>query len=581
MSKTECFVIDCEKKTMPYWIEQLELVSAIKTDISFPVRILTPEEKKIVRQRFNIISNILPVITDSKLRNFEIEKSSIDFNITKQTVRKYLCLYLVYQDINCFAPDIKKERELTKDEKNIRWALNKFFYTTDKNTLKTAYRLMLKNKYCDSEGDLFQEYPSFYQFRYFYRKTKNIQNYYISRNGLKNYQRNNRPLLGDGVQNFVGNIGTYMLDATVCDIYLINEEGGIVGRPILTVSVDAYSELCTGYSLSWEGGVYSLRNLVLNIVSNKKSHCQQYGICISEEEWPCSQLGGRLMTDMGQEYVSDCFAQLSELGISITNIQPYRPDLKSCVEKFFDCIQGYYKPYLKGKGVIESDFQERGVHDYRLDACLTMNDFTKIILRAIMYYNSQKILENFQYSEEMIESGIKPYSNSIWNWGINQVGANLIEVEKEQVVLTLLPRTIGQFTKYGLKVNKMRYSHDNYTQQFLSEKKNVTVAYNPDDVSFVWLIEKNGTYIKFELIESRYAGITLEKVQELKKKQNDFLNSFQKERLQAEINLAKHIQVIANNANKQNRTLNGIRENRKNEQMRTHIDFVKEVNINE
>ena len=61
-----------------------------------------------------------------------------------------------------------------------------------------------------------------------------------------------------------------MLDATVCDIYLCDESGLVVGRPILTAAVDAYSSLCVGYSLTWEGGVYSLRNLLLNIMTDKQ-----------------------------------------------------------------------------------------------------------------------------------------------------------------------------------------------------------------------------------------------------------------------------------------------------------------------
>ena len=72
-------------------------------------------------------------------------------------------------------------------------------------------------------------------------------------------QRDKRSLLGDGIQEYASVVGVGMLDATVCDIYLVNDAGGIVGRPILTACVDAYSGLCCGYSLSWEGGVYSLR----------------------------------------------------------------------------------------------------------------------------------------------------------------------------------------------------------------------------------------------------------------------------------------------------------------------------------
>ena len=45
----------------------------------------------------------------------------------------------------------------------MRWALNKFFYTTKKQSLMTAYTMMLKEKYCDAMGVLGEEYPSFYQ----------------------------------------------------------------------------------------------------------------------------------------------------------------------------------------------------------------------------------------------------------------------------------------------------------------------------------------------------------------------------------------------------------------------------------
>ena len=103
-----------------------------------------------------------------------------------------------------------------------------------------------------------------------------LQNYYISRGGIKNYQRNNRPLLGDGVQAFAHSVGFAMLDSTICDIYLINDSGGLVGRPILTACIDGYSGLCCGYSLSWEGGVYSLRSLMLNVITDKKEWCRKW-----------------------------------------------------------------------------------------------------------------------------------------------------------------------------------------------------------------------------------------------------------------------------------------------------------------
>ena len=222
---------------------------------------------------------------------------------------------------------------------------------------------MLKEKYSDSMGDLYEHYPTFNQFRYYYQKNRKMQTYYISRNGLKNYQRNNRPLLGNGVQEFAPSIGVVMLDSTICDIYLVDEAGNRIGRPLLAACIDAYSGLCCGYVLSWEGGVYSLRGLMANVIYDKVALCKRHGISITKESWNCNRLPATLVTDMGSEYKSANFEQIAELGVTVINLPPYRPELKGSVEKFFDLIQSYYKPYLKGKGVIEPDYQERGAHD--------------------------------------------------------------------------------------------------------------------------------------------------------------------------------------------------------------------------
>lgn len=584
----EILVIDCIKKTMPVWmgIEKLddfteEEGSCRSGETDFDsLEDYSPDVRKIIYQRYNIISAILPFVADESMRSEMVARMAEEHGISKQSVRKYLCEYLSSQDIRSLAPQERNtDRALTQDEKNMRKALNKYYYTTKKRTLKSAYTMMLREFYCGGEGKLLNVYPSFYQFRYFFRKYNSKQTEFISRNGLSYYQRNQRPLTGDGVQTFAPHVGVGMLDATTLDIYLINEAGGIVGRPILTACVDAYSGLCCGYSLSWEGGVYSLRNLMLNMISDKVEHCRSFGIEINRQDWNCNRLLGKLVTDMGSEYKSSNFEQITDLGVQIINLPSYRPELKSKVEKFFDCIQGYYKNQLKGKGVVEPDFQERGVHDYRKDACLTMADFEKIIIHCILFYNCNRVLENFPYTEEMLAMEIKPYANEIWNYGYGQDGCSLITVDKEQLILTLLPRATGRFTRFGLSVNGMHYHNKLFREQYLNGKE-CTVAYNPDNVCQIWLIE-NGSYIPFELIESRFRDKDLTEVQTMKQRQRDLIRQETENRTQAEIDLAVHISAVAGAFGGQKKpSIKSIRANREKEQKRLHKDFGKEVAVN-
>lgn len=578
VTETKAFVINCNKSSMPKWvdIDSLSCFSVCSKGFSLPdINDMELSRRKCAYERFTMISQVLPFVTDKERRSAIISQTAADKEVSRQTLCNYLWLYLVYQNISALAPKNKDiQKELSSDEKNIRWALNTYYYTRHQNTLNTVYTLMLKEKYCDENGVLIEKHPSFYQFRYFYRQHKKLQNYYISRSGIKSYQRNNRPLLGDGVQSFAHSIGFGLLDSTVCDIYLVNDSGYIVGRPILTACVDGYSSLCCGYSLSWEGGIYSLRSLMTNIIADKTALCKKHGIDIAPDDWNCDKLPATLITDMGKEYASTNFEQITDLGVTVINLPPYRPELKGVVEKFFDIVQNLYKPHLKGKGVINPDFQERGARDYRKEACLTMAEFEKIILKCILYYNTKRIIENFPYTEDMLSKGVKPYANCIWNYGVNQAGTNLIQTDYDTLILTLLPRTGGKFTRKGLISNSLRYKNDNYTERYL-KGGTCTVAYNPDDVTTVWLYE-NQNYTEFSLIEHRFQGESLSVVEDIKERQKALIITERISAQQASIDLISDISVIADTVAIQgNTSIKGIRNNRKREQAKTHIDYVR------
>lgn len=568
--------IDCTRKTMPKFYPSSFFEAGEKLDhlsCDFPgIEDLSPAHRKIAQERYTMIAGAVSVVDDIPRRNLMIEKSAEQFGMSKQSIRSFLCLYLVYQDMAVLAPKLSKEKELTQDQKNMRWALNKFFYTRNQNSLPTAYAMMLKEKYCDGEGKLLDEYPSFNQFRYFYRKTRKLESYYISRNGIKNYQRNNRPLLGDGVQEFSPSIGTAMLDGTVCDIYLVNDKGQLVGRPVLVVACDANTSMCLGYSLLWEGGTYSLQTLMLNILEDKAALCERMGISITPEQWPVHQLPGIMITDGGSEYKGQTFEQIAELGVTLINLPAYRPDLKGPVEKLFDLVQSSYKDILKGKGIIMPDFQERGAHDYRKDAALTMREFEKIVVRCIVHYNCERVVQNYPYTPKMLADSVPPYANSIWNWKKHETEANLIDVSIKDLVLTLLPRTKGKYTKQGLKVNGLRYCSDGYKEQFLRGGE-AWVTYNPDNCNKVWIKEKNGSFTEFCLIENRFSDMSLDTAMNAKKQQRRLVKDAIRDSYQAKINLMSFVETVASSNIVGDVKIKGTRNTRTMEKKRRHKDI--------
>ncbi len=261
-------VMNCTHPCMPKWLSRSELdgfAFCAEKDlyettgiVLCDVEALDAPTRRAAYERYTVIAGILPYITDESRRTEAIHLAVERFDRTDMTVRKYLYLYLAFDSVSVLAPKpTATEQELTQMEKVMRWGLNKFYYTAKKHSLRQSYTLLLKEKFCDETGQLKESYPTFSQYRYFYyAKYRDIRKQSISRDGLKEYQKNVRPLLGDGVHAFAPAVGVGMCDATILDIYLIDEEGNVVGRPMLTACLDAYSRLLMGYTLSWEGGAY-------------------------------------------------------------------------------------------------------------------------------------------------------------------------------------------------------------------------------------------------------------------------------------------------------------------------------------
>lgn len=116
----------------------------------------------IANQRFTMIADILPVIDDEKVRGKAITRIATEYGVSKPTIRRYLKLY---QENGKEGLKPKKADAVSKGttngfEKDIRWGLNKFYYTTAKRSLKDAYRMLLEARFY-KDGKLADAFPSF------------------------------------------------------------------------------------------------------------------------------------------------------------------------------------------------------------------------------------------------------------------------------------------------------------------------------------------------------------------------------------------------------------------------------------
>ena len=512
---------------------------------------------KAVAERMEVIRPLLEdevYITSKKKRNEMASQLEKQYGVTKRTI-----LSLFYKYLGLGTPsrgkggsDDDKPRE-SKYAKEFDYAIRKYYFNAKKNSLATTYSLMLGELFTKPDGSLMDEHPTKSQFRDFYYDNgyREMPEKQISREGLTHYQRNSRPKLGNQ-RLWAERIGaTFQVDATIADIYLRDElTGAVMGRPTLYLAVDSLSGLITGIHITMdELGEEAVMALLWNIVRDKVAYCQEYGIDITPEQWPCfGAMPRTIVVDRGKEFASSRMDELCiKYGLTIQRLKPFRPDNKGMVEKTFDLLQSSYKSFLRGKGVIEPDAMERWAIEYSEQATLSLREYTEIVLNCVIYLNSARVLQNLP----LTLADADPTPAGVWRWCEQTGNSDMLPVDIEEVRIRLLPRATGYITKYGLEYNKIRYFNSAYKRRFyeagLNGKEKVTVAYDNDSVDCVYLYE-NDQFVRFDLaLSSKDAsGRDWDEIESSRKETKSKVNALKEEEKVAKIELQQKIKRIAN-----------------------------------
>jgi hypothetical protein len=164
---------------------------------------------------------------------------------------------------------------------------------------------------------------------------------------------------------------------------------------------------------------------------------------------------------------------------------------------------------------------------------------------------------------------VKPTRLELFKHELESHRDAFIDVDERLLQLTLLPRQIARFTRKGLIVNGLRYRALNHKEDFLNGGE-VTVAYDPTNVSQIWLIA-NYEYHPFELIEKDYSGQDTESVKRDKQNMKSRKKSFQEMSLQSQLDLLANIDTNIYGTKQANQNIKNIRKNRQKERNRIRM----------
>jgi hypothetical protein len=366
------------------------------------------------------------------------------------------------------------------------------------------------------------ELPTYPQFYYHYRKEQNLRKTITARAGELGFATKHRSVLGSSTQQAIGPGSIYQIDATIADVYLVSSYNRewIIGRPILYYVVDVLTRMIVGLYIcldgpNWVGAMMALANTMMD----KVAFCAEYGITLAEEDWPCRALPENILGDNSEMKSYNSDQVIASLDISILNTAPYRADLKGIVEQTFRLANIKTIEWIPG--AVRK--REPGEKDYRLDATLTLYEFTQLMIYTVLEHNEHP-MDWYERDPFMIQDNVQPIPREIWRWGMVHRFGHLREESAKKVILGLMPKDEATVTYRGIRFKGMFYGCDYamHNQWFEKARRDgnwtISVAYDPRNVNSIYYYDRNGDIFDVcNLLEreGRYKDRRLEEVLDL------------------------------------------------------------------
>jgi hypothetical protein len=485
--------------------------------------------------------------------------------------------------------EITQGINVTEDIKRLfEVSINRFYRKKEKLTLTETYNLMLREFFSDKyyeDGQVQYKVweksriPTYNQFYYWFKKSENIEKDISFRISDKEFNLKHRPILSNSTIETDGPGTRFQIDATIADIYLVSSlnRNRVIGRPIVYAIIDVYSRLITGIYVGLEGPSWLGAMMALdNMIADKVEFCRKYEVEITEKQWPSHYLPEIIIADRGEFEGYSVENLINNLNMKIENTSPYRGDLKGIVERNFRTTNEKIKH--KTPGAIQKEYRERGDRDYRLDATLTLKEFTQIYIKMVLHHN-HIIKVDYPLDKEMISDELTPTPINLWNWGIESKKGRLRVIDRDIMRLNILPKGKASVSRAGFKFKDLYYSSKKAVedQVFINPKHRwIEIVYDPRNMNQVYIPYKDGKdYEVCYLLEKsrQYKDCYFEEIifqQELKRELIEMESSQQ---TQLNIDLDKEIEDIIKGAKEEkdrtitetiskSKKLKGIKENR-------------------
>ncbi|MBD3797196.1 MAG: DDE-type integrase/transposase/recombinase [Epsilonproteobacteria bacterium] len=306
------------------------------------------------------------------------------------------------------------------------------------------------------------------------------------------------------------------IDHTKMDVIIVDEETRRpIGRPFITLAIDVYSRMITGYHMSLDApSGLSVAMCVANSILPKNEWLMKMGI---ESNWDVWGFMDTLHADNGADFRAEALTEACR--IHEINLQ-WRPVNKTNYGGHIERLIGtLMKAIHTIPGTTFSNIRERLDYDSEGNASMTFHELELWLVTFIT-----KIYHKQKHST----LGMSPEAK--WEEGVfgtpahKGTGLPPRPADAETLLIDFLPLVKRKIRKTGVHINSLKY-YDFVLRSFIEEensandtsKKDYTFRIDPNDISYIWFYEeKSRLYHKVSLANRAIPSMSLSEYNAIK-----------------------------------------------------------------
>lgn len=379
---------------------------------------------------------------------------------------------------------------------------SKFYLKVSDASLETAYENFLAVKYPETALGIYENAPSFMQFRKVGEDKFGPEERKTAKKSKKVFDKDLRITSESSKINVIGPGSLWQIDSTIADVELVSHlnRSTPIGSPTLYFITDVFSHAIVGLLVTLEEpSFFTAAHAIYNAIQDKSIVIEEAGLSqivgfeFNGSDWNISGLPQAIVADRAELLGRKADNIIRDLGINIENTPAYRADLKGIVENHFNVLHTKLKGVDARFGMKSTNHKKRGVRDARKDACLTLKEYYAIMIRSVIDYNNTKYLENYPFDKDMLNDKLELVPQKLLEWGIENRSGLLRSSLIENLRIKLLPIEKGALTKDGLKFKDGWYNlpddHEIKNTMIMTQDKRIyyDVHFNPIDLNEVYI----------------------------------------------------------------------------------------------